>query len=53
MSGSKGCRGWQGTGLIADEGGLSIGFDSIEKACGFVVNAIGENKERAGNLMIS
>jgi enolase len=28
------------TNLIADEGGLSIAFDSIEKACEFVVNAI-------------
>jgi len=28
------------TNLVADEGGLSIAFDSIEKACEFVVNAI-------------
>jgi len=28
------------TNLIADEGGLSIAFDSIEKACEFVVKAI-------------
>jgi enolase len=28
------------TNLIADEGGLSIAFDSIEKACEFVINAI-------------
>jgi enolase len=28
------------TNLIADEGGLSIAFDSIEKACEFVVHAI-------------
>jgi len=28
------------TNLIADEGGLSIAFTSIEKACEFVINAI-------------
>jgi enolase len=28
------------TNLVADEGGLSIAFDSIEKACEFVINAI-------------
>jgi enolase len=28
------------TNLVADEGGLSIAFDSIEKACEFVANAI-------------
>jgi enolase len=28
------------TNLVADEGGLSIAFDSIEKACEFVVNVI-------------
>ena len=28
------------TNLVADEGGLSIAFDSIEKACEFVIKAI-------------
>jgi enolase len=40
MAAKLGKEGGFATNLIADEGGLSIGFDSIEKACEFVVNAI-------------
>jgi enolase len=37
------------TNLIADEGGLAIAFDSTEKACDFVVNAIEKTGLKVGN----
>lgn len=35
-----GARSGKVTHLVADEGGLGIAFDSIEQACGFVMDAI-------------
>jgi enolase len=37
------------TNLIADEGGIAIAFDSAEKACDFVVNAIEKTGLKVGN----
>lgn len=37
------------TNLIADEGGLAIPFDSVEKACQFVINAIEACGLKAGD----